>query len=58
MADRDHAAFMSHVADDAVFLNGGKPLSSKAAIGEFRKRFYVGANAPFSWKPDPVEVLA
>ena len=57
MADRDHAAFMRFVADDAVFLNGGKPLRGKAAIGAHWQRFYTGTNAPFSWKPDLVEVL-
>jgi len=57
MADRDHGAFMRFVADDAVFLNGGQPLRGKAAIGEHWRRFYVGATAPFSWKPDLVEVI-
>jgi ketosteroid isomerase-like protein len=57
MADRDHAAFMAFVADDAVFLNGGQPLRGKAAIGEHWKRFYQGPSAPFSWRPDMVEVV-
>lgn len=57
MADRDHAAFMRFVADDAVFLNGGKPLRGKAAIGEHWKRFYSGSAAPFSWKPELVEAV-
>ena len=58
MTDRDHAAFLSHIADDAVFLNGGKPLRGKAAIGDHWKRFYSGATPPFTWKPDLVEVAA
>ena len=57
MTDRDHNAFMRFIAEDAVFLNGGKPLRGKAAIGEYWKRFYAGPAAPFSWKPDLVEVL-
>jgi ketosteroid isomerase-like protein len=57
MADRDHVAFMSFVADDAVFLNGGKPLRGKEAISAHWKRFYTGP-VPFSWKPDLVEVVA
>ncbi|MBC7940141.1 MAG: nuclear transport factor 2 family protein [Chitinophagaceae bacterium] len=57
MADRDHAAFLSFVAEEAVFLNGGKPLRGKAAIGDFWKRLYTAPTAPFSWKPDLVEVL-
>ena len=57
MADRDHAAFLGFIADDAVFLNGGQPLRGKAAIGEHWSRFYQGPKAPFSWKPDLVEVI-
>lgn len=57
MADRDHAGFMDFVADDAVFLNGGAPLRGKAAIGAYWKRHYTAAAAPFSWRPDLVEVL-
>ncbi|MGL4576565.1 MAG: YybH family protein [Burkholderiaceae bacterium] len=57
MADRDLKAFAFHIAEDAVFLNGGKPLRGKAAIVEFWKRFYTAPNAPFSWKPELVQVL-
>lgn len=57
MTDRDHAAFLDFVAEDAIFLNGGKPLRGKAAIGEFWKRFYASESPPFTWKPDLVEVL-
>ena len=58
MAARDHAAFLSFVAEDAVFLNGGKALRGKAAIGEHWKRFYAAPTAPFAWQPEFVEVLA
>lgn len=58
MADRDHEAFVSYVAEEAVFINGGKPLRGKATIGAYWKRFYTAPTAPFSWKPDLVEVLA
>lgn len=57
MADRDFAAFMRFVADDAVFLNGGKPLRGKAAVGEHWQRFFQAPSAPFSWRPEFVEVL-
>lgn len=57
MIDRDHAAFLSFVADDAVFLNGGKPLRGKAAVAEYWQRFYIGPTPPFTWQPDLVEVL-
>ena len=57
MADRDFAAFASLIAEEAVFLNGGKPLRGKAAVLEHWKRFFTASAAPFSWRPDLVEVL-
>lgn len=57
MAKRDLNAFANFLADDAVFINGGKPLRGKAAIVEHWKRFYSSAEAPFSWKPEIVEVV-
>ena len=57
MADRDHAAFSKFIADEAVFLNGGKPLRGKEAVTAHWKRFFVAPRAPFSWKPELVEVL-
>lgn len=58
MAARDFAAFASWVADDAVFVNGGKPLRGKPAVLAHWERFFRGPAAPFSWKPEIVEVLA
>lgn len=58
MADRDHAAFARHVAEDAVFFTGSAPLRGHAAVTEGWKRFYEGTEAPFSWEPQEVEVLA
>ncbi len=57
MADRDHRTFVSFLSDEAVFLNGGRPLRGKSAVAEYWKRFYDGPKAPFSWKPDRVQVL-
>jgi ketosteroid isomerase-like protein len=55
---RDHAAFASFLAEDAVFLNGGRgELRGKAAIAEYWKRYYAAPQAPFSWRPDRVAVL-
>lgn len=56
MADRDHAAFTSFLADDTVFM-GRQSLRGKAAVAAAWKRFYEGARAPFSWSPERVEVL-
>ena len=57
MADRDFEAFATFVADDAVFLNGGRPLRGKAAVLAHWQRFFDTADAPFSWTPDLVEAL-
>jgi len=58
MAERDHAAFGRHVAEDTIFYAGATPLRGRAAVMEGWKRFYEQPNAPFSWEPDQVEVLA
>ena len=56
MARRDAAAFSEFLSEDAVFINGGKPLRGKAAIVEHWKRFFVPVAAPFSWRPELAEV--
>ena len=57
MADRDHVAFASYISEEAVFISRGQPVRGKAAIAADWKRFYESPRAPFSWKPDLVEVL-
>lgn len=57
MAKRDLNAFASFLENDAVFINGGKPLRAKAAIVEHWQRFYAKPEPPFAWKPEIVEVL-
>jgi ketosteroid isomerase-like protein len=58
MADRDHAAFARFLSEAAVFLGGQQVLQGKAAVAAGWKAFYDGAQAPFSWGPDHVVVLA
>lgn len=58
MAARDFAAFASFVADDATFVNAGKPLRGKESVLGHWERFFRGPTAPFSWKPEIVEVLS
>jgi ketosteroid isomerase-like protein len=57
MKRRDHAGFATFVADDAVFFGDGAQ-HGKAEIVEAWRGMYQGANAPFSWDPDTVEVLS
>jgi uncharacterized protein (TIGR02246 family) len=56
MADRDHAAFATFVAEEAVFL-GPTALRGRDAVAAGWKAYFEGATAPFSWAPDRVEVL-
>jgi uncharacterized protein (TIGR02246 family) len=57
MADRDHAAFSSFLAEDAVFA-GHSVLRGQQAVAEGWKPFFEGPTAPFTWAPERVAVLA
>ena len=57
MADRDHAAFVTFLADETLWFKSKGILRGKAAVAEDWKRFYEKPQAPFSWKPTEVEVL-
>lgn len=57
MADRDHTAFATFVAEDAVFFGNDNVLRGRAAVAEGWKRFFTAASAPFSWDPEEVEVV-
>src|SRR5262245_46332970 len=57
MAARDHEAFASFVAEEALFFGGAGVLRGRAAIAEGWKPFFEKPEAPFSWRPEEVEVL-
>ena len=57
MADRNHAAFTSFLADETIFFTSKSALRGKQAVADFWKKFYEGPTAPFSWEPQTVEVL-
>jgi ketosteroid isomerase-like protein len=57
MAKRDLEAFATHLDDEAVFFGGKSALRGKAAVVASWKAFFDGPAAPFSWKPESVEVL-
>ncbi|MEX2122389.1 MAG: nuclear transport factor 2 family protein [Woeseia sp.] len=57
MADRDHQAFASFIADDAIFFGGPDPLRGKQQVVDGWAGFFAGPDAPFSWEPAAVEVL-
>jgi ketosteroid isomerase-like protein len=56
MAARDHDAFTAFVSDQAVFLSGDKALRGRQQISAAWKAYYTEAEAPFSWRPEQVEV--
>jgi ketosteroid isomerase-like protein len=58
MADRDFEAFGSYIDEQAVFINGGKPLRGKQEILDHWQAFFVEVEAPFVWKPVIAEVSA
>ena len=56
-ADRDFEAFLSFVSPEAVFFNGNEPLRGHDAIAQVWAPLFEDETAPFSWKPDVIEVL-
>jgi ketosteroid isomerase-like protein len=57
MADRDHAAFRSFLANDVIFVSANRVLRGSKEVADGWKRFYEDKQAPFSWEPDQVQVL-
>lgn len=57
MADRDLEAFLTFVSPEAIFFNGDQPLKGREVIERAWAPFFEGPEAPFSWRPDVVEVL-
>ena len=56
MADRDRTAFASFVSVEAVFV-GRTTLRGRQQVSAGWKPFFEGAQPPFSWRPETVEVL-
>ena len=57
MAERDHAAFVSFLSEEAVFLSPDGNLRGKQKVAQGWKSLYEQPEAPFSWEPGEVEVL-
>jgi ketosteroid isomerase-like protein len=57
MADRDHRAFVSFLADETVFFIGKGEIRGKEAVAAAWKPFYEAPAAPFSWQPESATVL-
>lgn len=57
MAERDHEAFVSFLAQEAVFFGREGEIRGAAAVTAAWKHFFDGPTAPFSWNPDTATVL-
>lgn len=57
MARRDSAGFARFIAPDAVFFGETTVQRGRAAVVERWSRFFAEPAAPFSWRPEKVEVL-
>jgi ketosteroid isomerase-like protein len=58
MADRDHATFVSFLAEDAVFFGDKEVYRGREAVAAAWKPFFEGDDAPFSWAPEAVAVIS
>jgi len=57
MAARDFGAFALHVSEEAVFFGTTTIQRGKAEVLAAWRRFFTAQDAPFSWRPETVEVL-
>ena len=57
MADRDHAAFSAFLSEETVFFSDPQVQRGKEAAAAAWKPYFAKPAAPFSWKPEHVEVL-
>ena len=57
MADRDHQAFVSFLAEETVFFGQRGEIRGKEAVAAAWKPLYERPEAPFSWQPESATVL-
>jgi ketosteroid isomerase-like protein len=57
MAERDHPAFTSFLAEEAVFFSGETPLRGRQQVAEAWATYFAEPEAPFAWEPETVVVL-
>lgn len=57
MAARDFEGFGNYLSREAVFMTGNGTLRGRGAVLKAWRRHYDGAEPPFSWEPEQVEVV-
>lgn len=58
MAARDFEAFTGFLSREAVFMSPAGPQRGKDAVAAGWRAYFDQPQAPFSWEPEEVEVLA
>jgi len=58
MADRDPTAFVSFLAEEAVFFGRQSELRGREAVAAAWLPLFEGPQPPFSWRPEVVAVLS
>ncbi|WP_137176036.1 DUF4440 domain-containing protein [Massilia sp. HP4] len=57
MAARDFEGFAKYLSREAVFMTADGALRGKEAVMRAWRPHYDGAQPPFSWEPEQVEVV-
>lgn len=57
MAERDHSAFVSFLAEDTVFFGPNGEIRGRSAVAAAWKPLFAAPDAPFSWRPETAAVL-
>jgi ketosteroid isomerase-like protein len=57
MAERDLEAFAGFLDPEVVFFTGDRVLRGHEAVTQAWAPYFDGAEAPFAWAPEAVEVL-
>ena len=58
MSQRNFKGFLSFLSPDAIFFSGSSVERGPAQIAEQWAPYFQGPRAPFSWRPDDVQVLS
>jgi ketosteroid isomerase-like protein len=57
MAERDHNAFVSFLAEETVFFGRDGEIRGREAVAAAWKPLFFEPQAPFSWRPEAATVL-
>lgn len=58
LSQRNLRAFLTFLSPDAIFFSGSSVERGPAQIAEQWAPYFQGPRAPFSWRPDDVQVLS